>query len=127
MPTSNTLFIQNPANDGTQTSGLAVTLGGSPLDFTDVSGFDIPAGVSVTTTNAPASGFGYAALTVGGTTSLYRIDLATGAATNLGAIGAGAVALAGLALGDAPSAPVITSNGGGATASVVGCREQHAR
>ena len=31
---SNMLFIQNPANNGTQTNGLAVTLGGSALEFT---------------------------------------------------------------------------------------------
>ena len=30
---SNMLFIQNPANNGTQTTGLAVTLGGSPLEL----------------------------------------------------------------------------------------------
>ena len=33
---SNSLFIQNPANGGTQTSQLAVVLGGSALDFTSV-------------------------------------------------------------------------------------------
>ena len=44
---SNSLFIQNPANGGTQTSQLAVALGGSALDFTSVNGFDIPAGVRV--------------------------------------------------------------------------------
>jgi hypothetical protein len=36
---------------------------------------------------------------VGGVTSLYRIDLVTGAASLLGAIGAGNTALAGLAVG----------------------------
>ena len=95
-----------------------VTLGGNPLDFTFVNGFDIPAGVSVTTSNAPAAGFGYASLVVAGTTGLYQIDLATGVATLLGAIGAGATAFAGFALGNAPSAPLITSNGAGAAASI---------
>ena len=103
-----------------------MTLGGSPLDFSDASGFDIPASVRVATTGAPASGFGYAALTIAGLTSLYLIDLANGAAQNLGAIGSGAVALAGLALGDAPSAPIITSDGGAATA-VVAVAENNAR
>ena len=117
-PASDTLFIQNPANAGTQISPHAVTLGGSPLDFSSANGFDIPASVRVATTGAAASGFGYAALTVAGVTGLYLIDLATGAAQNLGVIGTGAVALAGLALGDAPSAPIITSDGGGATAAV---------
>jgi hypothetical protein len=116
--TTNSLHIQNPANNGTQTAPLAITLGGNPLDFTTVNGFDIPAGVSVAASNTPATGFGYADLTVGGTTGLYKIDLATGAATFLGAIGAGATPLAGLALANAQSTPVIISNGGGATASL---------
>lgn len=41
---SNMLFIQNPPNVGTQTSGQTVTLGGPTLDFSGVNGFDIPAG-----------------------------------------------------------------------------------
>ena len=103
------------ANNGTQTSGCAVTLGGSPLDFTSVNGFDIPAGVSVTTSNTVASGFGYAALTVGGVGNLYQIDLATGAATNLGALPVGG-GVSGFTLADAQFAPAITSNGAGTTA-----------
>ncbi len=78
---SNTLFIQNPPNSGTQTLPLAVTLGGAALDFTDVAGFDIPATVQVATANAPATGIAYAGLTVGGTSGLYAIELSTGAAT----------------------------------------------
>jgi hypothetical protein len=113
---SNMLFIQNPANNGTQTSGVAVTLGGSPLDFSGVNGFDIPAGVSVTTSNTVASGFGYAALIVGGVGGLYQIDLATGVATNLGALPASGVS--GFTLADAQFAPAITSNGAGTTAGV---------
>ena len=115
---SNSLFIQNPANGGTQTSQLAVAVGGSPLDFTSVNGFDIPAGVRVSSANAPAAGFGFADLTVGGITSLYKINLATGEAINLGMIGLAPAPLAGLTLADSLAVPVITSNGGGATADV---------
>ena len=115
---SNSLFIQNPANGGTQTSPLAVVVGGSPLDFTSVNGFDIPAGVRVSSANAPAVGFGFADLTVGGITSLYKINLATGEAINLGTIGSSPAPLAGLTLADSLAVPVITSNGGGATADV---------
>jgi hypothetical protein len=102
---SNMLFIQNPPNAGGQANAVTVTFGGSVLDFTDVSGFDIP-GARVATSNAVATGFGYAALTVGGVTSTYRIDLTTGVATNLGAIGTGAVPLAGFTLADAPAGTV---------------------
>ena len=114
---SDTLFIQN-SSFGTLSAPHAVTLNGSPLDFASVNGFDIPGGVTVASSGSAAFGFGYAGLTVGGVTSLYRIDLATGAATNLGAIGAGATPLAGLTLGDALAVPVIISDGGGATANV---------
>jgi hypothetical protein len=86
-PVSNTLFIQNPPNAGTVTVPQAVTLSGSPLDFIEASGFDIPSDVKVTTSAAPAVGRGFAALTVGTTTRLYAINLNTGAATDLGAIG----------------------------------------
>ena len=114
---SDTLFIQN-SSLGTLSAPHAVTLNGSPLDFTSVNGFDIPGGVTATSSGSPAIGFGYAALTVGGVTGLYRIDLASGAATNLGAIGAGTTQLTGLALGNSLAVPVITSDGGGATAAV---------
>jgi hypothetical protein len=107
-PVGNTLFIQGfngagtPAgpNGGVQGNPLPVTLNGVALDFTAVSGFDIPAGVRVNAANTAATGLGFAALTVGGTTSLYSIDLSTGAATNLGPVGNGAAGLSGLTLGD---------------------------
>lgn len=122
---SNRLFIQNPPNASTQSSPLTVTLNGTTLDFTDVNGFDIPAGVRVATSNSSAAGFGFAALTVGGVTSVYRIDLQTAAATNLGAVGAGATGLAGLALADSPdvgtfqfSAPTYTVDESGTVATI---------
>jgi hypothetical protein len=96
---SNSLYIQNLPNAGTQTNGTAVTLGGSPLDFTDATGFDIPSGVNAAAANtAVASGSAYAGLTVGGTTSLYTINLVNGAATLVGPIGNGVFAVQGLAL-----------------------------
>jgi hypothetical protein len=108
--TSNSLLIQNPANSGTQTSPLAITLGGAPLDFTDINGFDIPPGASVRTSSTPATGNAYALLTVGGTTGLYRIALANGAATLLGALGAGATGAAGfVAWAETPSATLTTA------------------
>jgi hypothetical protein len=107
---SNTLFIQNPPNVGTQTSPLAITLGGTPLDFTNANGFDIPPGATVLAANTPATGNAYALLTVGGTTSLYRIALATGAATLLGALGTGAIGTSGfVAWAEAPAATLTTA------------------
>ncbi len=123
----NTLFIQNPANAGTQVTPLPITLGGSPLNFIDINGtgFDIPAGVRVTTSGTAASGRGLAVLNVGGLTRLFSIDLATGVATDFGNVGGGA-ALAGLTLGDAPAGTVafasatasVAENGGSATISL---------
>jgi hypothetical protein len=94
------LHLQTPPNTGTQTGTLPITLGGAPLDFTATCGFDIPSDVATETSNVPVTtGSGYAALTVGGTTSLYRIDLATGVATDLGAIGDGNASLRGITVG----------------------------
>ncbi|MDZ7958654.1 MAG: DUF4394 domain-containing protein [Aulosira sp. DedQUE10] len=104
-PTSNSLFIQNPPNNGTQTVQLSVTLNGTPLDFTEASGFDIPSNVRVPASNAPASGRGIAALSVGGLTNLYTIELSTGAATLLGPIGSG-ISLAGLTVAESPTGTV---------------------
>ncbi|MBW4428852.1 MAG: DUF4394 domain-containing protein [Nostoc desertorum CM1-VF14] len=95
---SNTLFIQNPPNNGTQTSPLVVTLNGTPLDFTSVNGFDIPSGVNVSASNTPATGQAFAVLTVGSTTGLYAIELSTGAATLIGTVGAGTDPVQGFAL-----------------------------
>lgn len=92
---TNTLDLQSPPNDGTLVTGAP--LGVAP---TAVNGFDIDA----------RNNTGYAALTVGGATSLYRINVAaaapTAAATLIGAI-AGSEPITGLAL--APTAaPTVT-------------------
>lgn len=88
-PVSNMLFIQNPPNNGTLTAGQTITLNGNTLDFVEANGFDIPSTVRVMTSSAPATGSGFAALTVGSATRLYSIDLSNGRATDLGALPAG--------------------------------------
>ena len=98
------LTIQSPPNAGTQTAAVTVKLGAAPLDFTAVSGFDIRPAVAVGASNAPAAGTADAVIRVAGATALYRIDLATGAATSAGPIGGGLTA-DGLAVGDGPPPP----------------------
>ncbi|MEK6789145.1 MAG: DUF4394 domain-containing protein [Pseudomonadota bacterium] len=94
------LTIQNMPNDGTQTVPLLIREGATTLAFTSVNGFDIPSDVRISTNNAAVtSGNGFAALTVGGVTGLYRINLATGGTTKVGNIGNGALALRGLTVG----------------------------
>jgi hypothetical protein len=83
------LAIQNPPNNGTLT-----TVGALGVDAGASAGFDI----------SRRGNTAYAALDVGGTTRLYRIDLATGAATSIGLIGTGA-AVRGIAV-EPPAAPV---------------------
>lgn len=84
--TTNTVDLQDPPNNGTQVTG-------APLGVvvSAVNGFDIDA----------RDNMGYAALTVGTTTSLYRVNLAAvapaNAATVVGAI-AGGEQIRGLAL-----------------------------
>jgi hypothetical protein len=83
---SNSLYIQNPPNNGTQTLGVAITLSGMSLDFTDVRGFDIVPGVNTSISNAPVpSGSALFFATVAGGTSLYSLNLVNGQATLLGA------------------------------------------
>jgi hypothetical protein len=115
-PASDSLFIQNPPNNGTQTMGLAVTVGGAPLDFSSANGFDIPADISVSTSNAAAVGPAYAALIVGGASRLYTIELSTGAATLLGATST----MSGLALGEGAKAVTATMLTSSANPSVAG-------
>lgn len=94
---TNSLLIQTPPNNGTQTERLEVKLNGSTLDFTAVNGFDIPADVNVTASNTKAIGRAFAALTVGSTTGLYAIELSTGTATLVGPVGAGSTLVQGFA------------------------------
>lgn len=105
--TTGKLFIQTLPNSGTQTVGTTITVAGVPLIFTAVNGFDIPASVQAKASNTAVNGSGFAALTSGGTTSLYSINLASGAATKLGPIGTGTIALSGLSASDAitPTSP----------------------
>jgi hypothetical protein len=117
---SNSLFIQNPPNNGTQTMGLGVTVGGAALDFSDANGFDIPADVSVSTSNAAAVGRAYAQLVIGGVTRLYTIELSTGAATSIGIIGAGSGGLTGLTLGEAAKSGTTTALTSSANPSTAG-------
>lgn len=116
--TNNALAIQTPPNAGTQTALKTVTLGGPALDFTSVNGFDITPDVRVETNNAAAAGKAWSLLTVGGVTSLYSIDLTTGAAALIG--GAFPAARAGLALGDAQLAVTTTTLTGSPTPAPIG-------
>jgi hypothetical protein len=87
------LAIQNPPNDGKLS-----TVGALGVDAASSTGLDI----------SPAGNTAYAALGVGGSTGLYRIDLATGAATLVGAIGDGVNVLEiAVAPPDAPPAAIL--------------------
>lgn len=97
---SNAIHLVTNPNAGTLGAAIPVRLANAALDFTEVSGFDIAQSVVTTAANAAVTeGSAYAALTVGGATNLYRIDLVTGTATFVSAIGAGTVAITGLAVG----------------------------
>jgi hypothetical protein len=83
------LLIQNPPNDGTQTTPVPLTLGGSPLDITGVNGFDILNSITTATANAPSSGTGLAVVSIAGTTRLININLTTGVTQSFGIIATG--------------------------------------
>lgn len=77
------LYLQDPPNNGTLGAPLALGVAGAAA----ANGFDIDARTNI----------GYAALTAGAGSTLYTIDLATGAAKSVGVI-AGGEAVRGLAL-----------------------------
>lgn len=77
---SDSLFIQNPPNEGRQTEARPITVNGAALDFTAVYGFDIPPGVNASANNTVTAGVGYALLESGGQSILYQINLTSGAA-----------------------------------------------
>ena len=85
---SDSLYVQNPPNNGTLTT--AQPLG---VNATGVGGFDI---LSTRDAAGAVTETAFSALTVGGVTGLYGIDLATGAASGGAAIGNGATVLHGL-------------------------------
>lgn len=84
------LYLQDPPNNGTLGTPMPLGVSGGAAN-----GFDVDARTNM----------GYAALTVGTSTALYTVNLATGATKSLGSIGAG-TAVRGLALRQAaaPSA-----------------------
>lgn len=96
--TSNELKFQSPPNDGVQT--VVGPLGVTTADGN--SGMDIIGGAGVTAANLNIGNtVTYAALTVGAVSNLYRINLETGAATQVGTGpigGASPVLLKGLAV-----------------------------
>lgn len=81
---NNRLYIQNPANNGTQTDPRTLTLGNGNLEIVGAASLDIPAQVSVGVNGERARGYGYALLNVGGVTGLYAIDLYSGSTQLLG-------------------------------------------
>jgi hypothetical protein len=85
---NDTLVVQNPTT-GTLSSALPLNIG----DVTGMGGFDI---VSARSPDGTITNFAYATLTVASSTGLYSIDLGTGQATLLGAVGAGITPLSGL-------------------------------
>lgn len=77
--TTDKLMTQNPPNNGT-----LVEVGNLGVNVEAANGFDI----------GGTSGTAYALLTVGTTTSLYRINTSTGAATSIGSFGSAATGFA---------------------------------
>jgi hypothetical protein len=85
------VLVRQGSVNGTPTSpntGQLTTVGALGVNTTDQVGFDIAAG----------GGTAFAALQVGGVSGLYTINLNTGVATLVGAIGSGTPAITGLAV-----------------------------
>jgi hypothetical protein len=90
---NDTLYIQNPPNNGT-----LVAVGALGVDASNINGFDI----------ATIGGTAFASLNVGGTSRLYTINLTTGTATQVAAIG-GSFMLRGLSVANTSAASMTSS------------------
>jgi len=92
---SGSLFIQNPANAGNQTSRVPLTLNNNPITFSAVNGFEIARQGGPQPLIFPSSDPAFVALTVGNSTSVYSLNLVSGALTLLGASPANLTGLTG--------------------------------
>jgi hypothetical protein len=101
--TTDALCIQNPPNASTQTMCQPLSV---PVET--VQGFDIPPSVTVTTSNAPATGLGVAVVRASGRTQdeLVMVNLANGTVTTAGPISAAGVV--GIALQQPAATPIVT-------------------
>jgi Domain of unknown function (DUF4394)/Calx-beta domain len=107
---TNQLYIQQPPNAGTLISALTITVAGTPLDFAADGGLDIEPGINAATTGAAGIGDAAAVLVSAGSARLYRINLATGAATLRGSLGG--LNVIDLAVASTrPSAMTLSNNG----------------
>jgi Domain of unknown function (DUF4394) len=105
------LALLTPPNTGNQTGAIALTQGGAPFAAGSVAGFAVEPDTTAPASNQPVTaGTGYAALKLGTTTSLYGIDLVSGAVTDAGTIGDGTLPIQSLAIprdADAAGYPAI--------------------
>jgi hypothetical protein len=98
--TTNSLYLVTNPNAGTIGTATPITSNGNALDFSATAAFDIPWSTSTTANNtAVTAGVGYAVVTVGTATLLYRIDLVSGVATFIGNVGPGNVPMIDIAVG----------------------------
>lgn len=89
------LLVRQGGVDGVPSAngGMITAVGPLGVDITSNAGLDID----------PASGVALAVFTAAGVSGLYRVDLATGAATLVGKVGSGSVSFAGLAIEPPPA------------------------
>jgi len=88
--------IGGPDGSPSPNGGAVTPIGALGFDTTERAGLDVPLGASTTA---------FASLTVGGVAQLHSVDLATGTATLIGAIGPSGTAIADIAV-TAQAAPV---------------------
>jgi hypothetical protein len=108
--TTDSLYIQNPPNAGTQTNALP--LGDNAIA---IRGFDIPVGVNVTTSSSLAVGQGVAVIEYASNSQqlLTQVNLSTGALSGATRIGAGDLEVKSMALQSSTTAPVVALASGG--------------
>lgn len=95
---TDTLYVQNPPNSGTETVPVPLVQSGSPYDASSAKGLALLPGTQPGASNQPVTGSAYAVLRTGSSTRLATVDLTSGEVTDIGAIGAGGSGIHGLAV-----------------------------
>ncbi len=105
--TNNTLYIQNPPNDGTlvPVGSLGIT------NASAINGFDISSAGSTTMTPVNNAYASFTTNNAGSTSDLYTINLTTGMASRVGKIGAAENSATGLSITGLTVAPAVAGNG----------------
>ena len=96
---SDSLYRNVSESVGVQAFVAPITLNGNSVNFAPNFGFHIPQTVRTSTNTSPAAVLDLRLLKINGLTRLYRLNLVSGALTDLGTVGDGLTEVSGMVAG----------------------------